>query len=313
MTTMLHRFVPTQLEQVGELEFGGNAGSGDVQDDGYALDLRGGDLSRLQSGNAPLLWSHNTDAVIGRVLSIRVANNALPFKATFPPEGANELADQKRKLLKGGVLRGVSLGFTIDAWEPISPSRPSAGRRATKWTGLELSLCAIPVDAKAVVTERAMRRNMNAITKALIAATTAQDEHRAGSRHHVAIQQALHRAEEKHRDAGNHLRRMKRALEEGNHDEAQDSYERCQQCIRAAERESRAILDVHGDALESYGAVARAMREAWSALGADSGPVTSKGGLKDTEPDLDDVPKGRRRRKRNLDLLRLKAVALGIE
>jgi len=101
-------------------------------------------------------------------------------------------------------------------------------------------------------------------------------------------------------------------MEEGNHDEAQESYERCQQCIRAAERESRAILDAHCDAQESYGAVSRAMRDAWSALGANSGPVTSKGGLKDTEPDLDDATKARRGRKRDLDLLRLQGVALGI-
>jgi hypothetical protein len=306
---ILHRFLPAAVQTVGELEFGGTAGSGDLlPDDGYALDPKGADFSRLQSGTAPLLWAHDTDLIIGRVLSIRVAGNVFPFRATFPAPGASAFADEKRQLLKAGAINGVSLGFVIDASEPIDPRRPNGGRRATKWRGLEISLCAMPVDPKGVVTERA-RRNMDAITKAQLAATTAQDEHRAGSRHHAAIAESLERLDEHRRAVGGHLRAFQQALEAKNDQQAQECQARCRRSMQGVERELRAIGDRHLDATDAHQALCRAMNDCWTALGADSGPVTSKG-LNDTEPQLD--AQGSRsqsadykRRQRDLDSAKL--------
>ena len=79
----------------------------------------------------------------------------MPFSATFASPGASPLADQTRTLLKDGSVTAISIGFDIKASEPITPGRPRDGVVATKWVLYEVSVCAIPVDPAAVVTQRA--------------------------------------------------------------------------------------------------------------------------------------------------------------
>ena len=146
---VLHRFVDAAVSSVGEREFRGNAGSPDLQTDGFELDLLGGDLSRLQGG--PLLWTHGEDGgdpLIGTVTRMTATAQELPFTAEFLPAGVDPLADDLCRTLKAGAPYGMSLGFTIEEYERLPGG---AGMRALKWTALELSLCAVQVDAKAVV------------------------------------------------------------------------------------------------------------------------------------------------------------------
>ena len=150
---VLHRFVDAAVSSVGEREFRGNAGSPDLQTDGFELDLLGGDLSRLQGG--PLLWTHGEDGgdpLIGTVTRMTATAQELPFTAEFLPAGVDPLADDLCRKLKAGAPYGMSLGFTIEEYERLPGG---AGMRALKWSALELSLCAVPVDSKAVITARA--------------------------------------------------------------------------------------------------------------------------------------------------------------
>jgi hypothetical protein len=279
MSVILNRFVSANLQSVGEREFGGNAASPDLQADGYALDLRGGDLSRLQGPAAPLLWQHDVDSMIGRVTSIRATATAVPFRAQFLAAGASEVADKRCRELKGGAPYGASLSFSIDAWEPLVPGR-NAGRRATKWTALELSLCAVPVDPKAIVTERA-RRALGGLKGAMAACDRALDEHRAAGRHQDAMSDSLERLAEHRRQGGTAVRALKNMLEaddqndepdngENGEDQMQDCFGRCQRSIHGMSRELKAIGAGHADALEAHAGLTRALREAEAAMGSTS-------------------------------------------
>ena len=263
---IIHRFVTAQIDALGDLGFGGNAGSADLLEDGYALDLLGGDLSRLSSGNAPLLWMHDINLVIGRVKSIRATATALPFRAEFLKPGASQLADQKRRELKvGGAPFSVSLGFLIDDAVPISPGRPRAGMRATKWTALELSLCAIPVDPKAVVTERGRKKAMSK-SNAGSTVATALDEHQAFARHHSEIADSTERLDEHRSRLGTALRGLHAAVQAGDTEAAADCHGRCMRSMRGINHELKSIGGRHQDAQDAYNAINRALRSAGDVL-----------------------------------------------
>ena len=150
---MQYRYVARGVQQLGELEIEGVAATSDLQDDGIALVMAGGNLTRFRNG-APLLFSHDPTAIIGRISSITATVTTLTFRATFPTPGVSARADEARGLAKDGILTGVSLGFGVDKSEPLAGG---GGRRATAWTGYEISLVAVPLDVGATITARALR------------------------------------------------------------------------------------------------------------------------------------------------------------
>jgi hypothetical protein len=288
--TIIRRFVQSNLSAVGDREFGGNAASADMQSDGWALDLLGGDLSRLQTGNAPLLWTHDTNSMLGSVISIRATATELPFRAKFMRAGANPFADQKCLDLKGGAGYGVSLAFKVDEQVLFDPSRgKKGGYRATKWTALELSLCSMPVDPAAVITERA-RRAIGGLQSALNACDRAATEHRGVGRHHGEIGDELGRLDQHRQAAGTALRGLKRSLDaqtssgltDGQSDDPYDVGEGLAQCQRSMDgmnRSLKAISDRHDDATDAHGAMQRALREVATAYGSGGPAQEVSGGL----------------------------------
>ncbi len=151
---MMRRFVSGGPEVVGDREFKGIAASSDLQQDGYALSIAGGDLSRFEGRGGPLLLGHNPDALIGTIW-LSKGTNTVDFRAEFLPEGASGEADQACRMLKAGAPYGMSMGFTILDSEPLDPRESWGAKRATSWTALETSLVSVPMDPKAVITERA--------------------------------------------------------------------------------------------------------------------------------------------------------------
>lgn len=150
---MIRRFIGP-IQPVGPREFSGIAATSDMQDDGYALDMEGANLERFANCKGPLIDNHLATNILGVITSISPAATNLPFTARFSSAGVSTLADQRCRELKDGVANFFSIAFVIDEWEPYDPRRPAAGRRATRWTLLEISLANVPVDAKAVVTAR---------------------------------------------------------------------------------------------------------------------------------------------------------------
>jgi len=95
-------------------------------------------LDRLKR-DAPLLFNHDMDKPIGRVKNAWVENNR--GRATIQ-WGTSDLAKQVRNDVEIGVLRNISVGYTIEE----SEEDKDGNIRATRWTGHELSVVTIPAD-----------------------------------------------------------------------------------------------------------------------------------------------------------------------
>lgn len=103
------------------------------------------DLSRFVG--APVLDAHrqgSTRDVLGTVLAAEVREGAIvaTLKLSRSPAGEQALND-----LADGVLRGVSLGYTVESWrEEKGGAAGVPVRRAVAWTPLEVSLVPVPAD-----------------------------------------------------------------------------------------------------------------------------------------------------------------------
>ena len=107
------------------------------------------DLNRLNEIGC-LLFNHKRDSVIGRIIKAWEANGRCQAKVRFDNDEASEVIYQK---VKGGTLKGVSVGYVVDSWEEVMPGKKSADGRfvgpceiAKKWTPYEVSIVSVPAD-----------------------------------------------------------------------------------------------------------------------------------------------------------------------
>lgn len=110
------------------------------------------DLSRLQEIGV-VLFNHDRDRVIGRVLDVRLDETTRKLRATiqFDEDEESERIYQK---VRSGTLRGVSVGYAVDVWESVEAGAKSRNGRftgpcevATRWMPYELSVVSVPADA----------------------------------------------------------------------------------------------------------------------------------------------------------------------
>ena len=110
------------------------------------------DLTRLQEIGV-VLFNHDRDRVIGRVLSVRLDEAARKLRAViqFDEDEESERVYQK---VRSGTLKGVSVGYAVDVWEEVKAGATSTNGRftgpcevATRWTPYELSIVSVPADA----------------------------------------------------------------------------------------------------------------------------------------------------------------------
>lgn len=121
------------------------------------LDLAGADLSRLNAG-APVLDSHRTGTlnnIIGVVESATV--RAGRGYATIRLSDRPDVAGIKRDIADG-ILRNVSVGYSIDAVKTETRKGRPPLMRVTRWTPLELSIVSVPADSQARVVRAADTR-----------------------------------------------------------------------------------------------------------------------------------------------------------
>lgn len=107
------------------------------------------DLSRL-SNIGCVLYNHNRDKVIGKVLSVTVVDARGEAEIEFDED---EESDVICKKVAGGTLKGVSVGYMVDVWEDVGANKTSSDGRfkgpcsiATKWTPYEISIVSVPAD-----------------------------------------------------------------------------------------------------------------------------------------------------------------------
>jgi len=134
--------------------FGGIATDGTLDRCSDIVVPEGGDVSQFRQ-NPVLVDSHDTGTaanIVGTVPWINLIGRQWKFRAEFLPEGMSALADELCARVKCGALGAVSIGFIPEEWEYMN----GGGVRYTKWSLIELSLCAVPANPSALVTERSV-------------------------------------------------------------------------------------------------------------------------------------------------------------
>ena len=108
------------------------------------------DLTRLNEIGV-LLFNHNADKVLGKIISAEIKNGRGEAVVEFDTDAFAETVFQK---VKNGTLKGVSVGYLVDVWEEVKAGRQSTDKRfkgpcfiARKWRGLEISVVSVPADA----------------------------------------------------------------------------------------------------------------------------------------------------------------------
>lgn len=113
------------------------------------------DLSRLNAG-APALDSHSvwsSHSQVGVVERAWIEGKEGKATIRFPREGLDQAADRMFGLISDGIIRNVSVGYSIDRVKVVEPaSRDEVERRIVEgWTPLEGSFVTVPADPQAQV------------------------------------------------------------------------------------------------------------------------------------------------------------------
>lgn len=136
-----------------------------------------GDLSRLNSGAAPLLRDHrgNLDSQIGTVVSAEIADGRgrAVVRIAATPEGDALLAR-----IRDGEIRNVSVGYAVHAAEQMGSRDGLPVIRATRWEAVEISLVATPADPTVGV-GRSFSKGSDMTKTTTPAANTADERTRA--------------------------------------------------------------------------------------------------------------------------------------
>lgn len=107
------------------------------------------DLTRLNEIGV-LLYNHNRDDVIGKILKASVDGNRGIATVQFDND---ELSETIRSKVESRTLKGVSVGYMVDSWEEVAAGKTSADGKYTgpcsvarKWTPFEISIVSVPAD-----------------------------------------------------------------------------------------------------------------------------------------------------------------------
>src|SRR5690606_2593106 len=95
----------------------------------------------------PLLWQHNSSQPVGMVETAEVTKDGISVRAWIK-KGVTAQIDDVVKLLKAGLVRGLSIGFRGLDVEEI---KGSWSLRFKEWEWLELSAVTIPANAEATI------------------------------------------------------------------------------------------------------------------------------------------------------------------
>ena len=151
---MLRRFVGGGVSALSEYEIDVTicTSSSDALD-GDVWDMEGIDLSRFLT-HPIVLWDHDMAQPIARASNLKVTPEKITARVTFPDEGISPKADEIRKLVKAGIVTGVSTGIMATETTPLDARNPRGGKRVTESILLEFSIVAVPADAASGVTAR---------------------------------------------------------------------------------------------------------------------------------------------------------------
>ncbi len=113
------------------------------------------DLTRLNAG-APALDSHSvwsSHSQVGVVERAWIEGKEGKATIRFPREGLDQAADRMFGLISDGIIRNVSVGYSIERVKVVEPATKGEveQRIVERWTPLEVSFVTVPADPRAQV------------------------------------------------------------------------------------------------------------------------------------------------------------------
>lgn len=97
----------------------------------------------------PFLFGHSSQMPLGNVVRADVGKDGIKVRVQMAPQGTADFIDEKWRLIRAGVVRGLSIG-----WRTLEEEFDKAikGFRILKSEWLELSAVPVPADANATIT-----------------------------------------------------------------------------------------------------------------------------------------------------------------
>lgn len=122
---------------------------------GDVINADGWDLTNFKK-HSPLLYNHNSSAVVGGWQNVRVEGKKLVGKLVLAAQGTSAVVDEVRRLWEQGFLKAVSVGFNPINKEPLTKDAdPFWGPfRYLKQELVECSLVAVPANPNALQLSR---------------------------------------------------------------------------------------------------------------------------------------------------------------
>ena len=108
------------------------------------------DLGRLNAG-APVLDSHtrySTSSIVAVVEKAWIDGKDARALLRFPTLGIDDNADRLFALISDGIVRNVSVGYTLEKIKIIEPKKDGEVQQviANRWAPFEISFVAVPAD-----------------------------------------------------------------------------------------------------------------------------------------------------------------------
>ncbi|GHE50955.1 hypothetical protein GCM10019059_07650 [Camelimonas fluminis] len=124
-------------------------------DEVLEVSARAVDLTRMNAGG-PVLDSHSTWSTGSQVAVVErawIAGGEALAEIRFPAAGIDERADRMFGLVSEGIIRNVSVGYSIDQARVIEAEKRGEveKRIVERWTPHEISFVTVPADAGAQV------------------------------------------------------------------------------------------------------------------------------------------------------------------
>lgn len=99
-------------------------------------------LERLNTTGC-LLFNHNRDKVIGKIVKARIENRRGIATVQFDDDDESLIYYNK---VKNGSLRGVSVGYIVREYTTTKNDQKRTTYTATLWEALEISIVSVPAD-----------------------------------------------------------------------------------------------------------------------------------------------------------------------
>lgn len=115
------------------------------------------DVSRLNN-SAPLLFNHDCNKLLGMVEKAYIIENKVFVKVRFSRN--DDFADRIFKDILDGVIKNVSIGYQIEAYED-KKENGIYNRYVTRWMIFETSIVSIPADASVGIRSKNIKEVKN--------------------------------------------------------------------------------------------------------------------------------------------------------